>query len=82
MEQLIHSAKSLGNALRRVRKLKKLSQKEAGIPFSLEQSTVSSLEQGAKGTRLETLFRMLAALDLEMVIRTKKTPTDNKKEEW
>ena len=71
MEQLVYSPKSLGLALKRQRKAKQLNQKEAGFPFKLEQTTVSSIEQGAAGTRIETLFRMLAALDLEMVIRTK-----------
>lgn len=72
MEQLVYSPKSLGIAIKRQRKAKKLSQKEAGSVVNLEQTTVSSIEQGAPGTRLETLFRMLAALELEMVIRPKK----------
>jgi len=78
MEQLVHSPQSLGAVLQRARKTKHLNQKEAGLPFNIEQSTVASLEKGAPGTRLETLFRMLAALDLEMVIRTRnKTPSTN-----
>lgn len=71
MEQIIHSPKLLGKAIRRWRKLKNLSQQEAGSPMKLEQSTVSTIEQGVPGTRIETLFRILAALDLEMVIRPK-----------
>ncbi len=71
MEQLISSSKSLGKVLQRQRKAKNLTQEQAGRPFKIEQSTVSDIERGASGTRLETLFRMLAALDLELVIRTK-----------
>ncbi|PCH57101.1 MAG: transcriptional regulator [Legionellales bacterium] len=71
MQQLVHSPKSLGSSIRRQRKLQKLTQTEAGFHFRIEQSTVSSIEQGAAGTRVETLFRMLASLDLEMVIRSK-----------
>jgi HTH-type transcriptional regulator/antitoxin HipB len=82
MNQLVYSTKSLGSAIRRQRKAKKLSQKEAGDAFKLEQTTVSSIEQGAPGTRLETLFRMLAALDLEMVIRPKQLPKDKDNESW
>lgn len=78
MEQLVYSPRSLGSAIRRQRKLLKLSQKEAGHPFSLEQSTVSSIEHGKEGTRLETLFRILSALDLEMVIRSKPKSKNNK----
>ena len=80
MEQLINSIKSLGSAIRRSRKAKKLSQKEAGSAFKIDQTTLSSIEQGAPGTRLETLFRVLAALDLEIVIRSK--TTSENKENW
>lgn len=71
MEQFVYSPKSLGLALQRFRKLKKLNQKDAGKAFKLKQSTISSIESGALGTRLDTLFRVLAALDLEMIIRSK-----------
>ena len=81
MDQIVHSPKSLGIALKRQRKAKKLSQHEAGNTFKIDQTTVSSIEQGAAGTRLETLFRMLAALDLEMIIRPKKT-NDNNGDNW
>ena len=82
MDQLVFSPKSLGSAIKRQRKVKKLSQNEAGSAFKLDQTTVSSIEQGAPGTRLETLFRMLAALDLEMVIRSKKSTSVNNGENW
>lgn len=77
MDQIIHSSKALGIAIKRQRKIKKLSQNEAGNAFKLDQTTVSSIEQGAPGTRLETVFRMLAALDLEMIIKPKKSNVNN-----
>jgi HTH-type transcriptional regulator/antitoxin HipB len=76
MEQFVYSPKSLGKALKRQRKLKGLNQSEAGAPVKIEQSTVSSIEKGAPGTRLETLFRILAALNLEMIIQSKKDDTN------
>jgi HTH-type transcriptional regulator / antitoxin HipB len=84
MEQFVHSPKSLGSVIKRRRKAKKLTQEEAGSAFKIEQSTVSSIEQGTPGTRIETLFRILAALDLEMVIQQKKTikPKSKVKEGW
>lgn len=82
MEQLVHSPKSLGSAIRRQRKSKKLNQKEAGSPFRIQQSTVSTIEQGAPGTHIDTLFRLLAALDLEMVISAKDFSSDSNIEEW
>ena len=83
MDRYIPSSKALGIVIKNQRKLKKLTQTEAGSPFGLEQSTVSNLEKGASGVRLDTLFRMLAALDLEMVIRTKDIASKGGwKEEW
>lgn len=82
MEQIVHSPKSLGDAIKRQRKAKKMNQTETGSTFKIEQSTISSIEQGAPGTRLETLFRLLAALDLELVIRPKKITLPRSKESW
>ncbi len=81
MKLLIHSPKSLGSAVKRQRKLKKLSQTEAGKPFNLDQPTLSDIEKGIPGTRLETIFRALAALDLEMIIQSK-IPSSKNKDEW
>jgi HTH-type transcriptional regulator/antitoxin HipB len=82
MNQIVFSSKSLGSALKRQRKAKKLSQDAVGTPFKLDQTTISSIEQGAPGTRLETLFRILAALDLEMVVRSKKHTSVEDGENW
>lgn len=82
MDQIVYSPKSLGSTIKRQRKAKKLSQSEAGNAFKLDQTTISSIEQGAPGTRLETLFRMLAALDLEMVIRSKKNSGMTNRDNW
>jgi len=71
MKQVIRSPRALGAAIARQRRLKKLNQTQAGQPLKLEQSTMSSIERGAPGTRLDTLFRVLAALDLEMIIQSK-----------
>ncbi len=78
MEITVPSPKFLGSALRRVRRLKKLNQTDAGKDFMLDQTTVSSIESGAEGTRIETIFRLLAALELEMVIRTKDPKVDDR----
>lgn len=71
MEFFVHSPQSLGVAIRRRRRLLKKTQTEAGASFCIDQTTVSSVENGAAGTRLDTLFRLLAALDLDIVLRVK-----------
>jgi HTH-type transcriptional regulator / antitoxin HipB len=82
MEQIIFSPKSFGNAIKRRRKEKKLSQEKAGSDFRINQTTISSIELGAPGTRLDTVFRVLAALDLEMIIRPKKNTKDICGDRW
>ena len=78
MDPIVYSPKSLGIAIKRQRKAKMLTQKEAGLAFKLDQTTVSDIEQGALGTRLETVFRILAALELEMIIKPKKRNAQKK----
>ena len=81
MEQIARSPKTLGHVIKRQRKLKNLTQSEVGNTFNIMQYTLSNVEQGAPKTRIDTIFKLLAALDLEMVIRpkSKTTLTD---EDW
>ena len=69
MEQLARSIDQTGNAVRRRRKLLKLSQTQLCERTGLRQATISELEAGDSNARLSTLFAVLAALDLELVVR-------------
>lgn len=71
MKQFVRSAKTLGAAIRWQRELKKLTQKNAGRHFKIAQSTLSEIENGNPNARIGTIFRVLAALDLELVVRSK-----------
>jgi HTH-type transcriptional regulator/antitoxin HipB len=82
MKQLVYSPESLGKAIQRYRKLLNLSQVEAGLPFNITQSVVSGIENGSPGVQIDTIFRMLAALDLEMIIRSKKENKNKNAGEW
>jgi HTH-type transcriptional regulator/antitoxin HipB len=82
MEQLVYSPQSLGKAIQRQRKLMRLNQIDAGLPFNIAQSIVSSIENGVPGVQIDTIFRVLAALDLEMVIRSKEETKNLKSEDW
>jgi HTH-type transcriptional regulator/antitoxin HipB len=68
---------SLGAAIRDARKNKGLTQTAAGKPVGIDQTTVSKIEQGSAGTRLDTLFRLLAALDLELVLQPRQHSKDD-----
>jgi HTH-type transcriptional regulator/antitoxin HipB len=83
MTQKILSPEGLGAALRNERKKKRLSQTEVGKSVGIDQPTVSKVEKGNPGTELGTLFRLLAALDLELVIQTRQKPRqDTKGDIW
>lgn len=78
MDQIARAPKQIGSALRRQRRHLSLTQKELGAKINLRQATISGMESGEPGTQLRTLFHVLAALNLEIVIRprTKGTAMD------
>lgn len=69
MDLIARTSQQLGAAVRRQRKLARLSQSDLGSMIGLRQATISSLEAGGDGTRVQTLLAALAALDLELVVR-------------
>lgn len=69
MDRVARTQKQLGAALRSQRKHLGLTQKTLAEKISSRQATVSDLEKGDRDSRLQTVFELLAALDLELVIR-------------
>jgi HTH-type transcriptional regulator/antitoxin HipB len=68
MDNITRTPKQLGATLRRYRKQSSLTQADIGNAIQKRQATVSNLESVGNGT-LDTLFAVLSALDLELVIR-------------
>ena len=69
MDQIARSPKQVGEALRRRRRHLSLTQTDLGAKTDLRQATISAVESGEPGTQLRTLCDVMAALDLELVIR-------------
>ena len=69
MAQIVRTAKQIAAAVRRRRRALGLSQAGLGERTKLRQATISAIEGGAPGVRLGTLCDILAALDLEFVVR-------------
>jgi HTH-type transcriptional regulator / antitoxin HipB len=69
MDQITRTPKQLGIVLRRRRKEIGLSQEALASRIHLRQATVSALETSATDARLDTVFDVLAALDLELIVR-------------
>jgi HTH-type transcriptional regulator/antitoxin HipB len=67
--QTVRTATKLGAALRQRRRDLGLSQGALGALINARQATISTVESGVADTRLSTLIDMLAALDVELVIR-------------
>ena len=65
---LITSPKQLAIHLRDERKSKNLSQTRVADPVGLKQDTISKFEINPETTRIQTLFRILSSLNVEMHI--------------
>lgn len=72
----VTSPKMLAQAIRDARKQRNLTRRETAASMGMKQSTVSEFENHPEGTSLDTLFKLLAALDLKLQVvswRGKKT---------
>lgn len=81
----VTSPKMLAQAVRDARKQRKLTQRETAESMSMKQSTVSEFENHPEGTRLDTLFKLLAALDLKLQVVSRKGEnklSDSWDQEW
>lgn len=68
MSDLARDPKQIGNLIRRARKRLGLSQGALGVKAGLRQETISLLETGNETAKLETILKVLSALDLEFRI--------------
>ncbi|WP_135213204.1 helix-turn-helix domain-containing protein [Vitreimonas flagellata] len=76
MDQIARSPKQIGAALRRRRRALGLTQAQVAKDTSIRQATVSSAEAG-EPMQLTTLFDLLTALDLEIVLRPRSKGATN-----
>lgn len=81
---LIHSPKELALAVLSQRKKLKLSQAATGDLVGLKQTTISAFENNPEKTKIDTLFRILSAVNLDFYTIPKDKTIDNThwKEEW
>ncbi len=68
MGNIIRSNKDLGAAIRRTRKNMDLRQVDVAQKASVRQALVSDLENGVTTAKLDTVIRVLAALDMDLSI--------------
>lgn len=68
MANIIRSNRDLGAAIRLARKKLDLRQVDVAQKASVRQALVSDLENGVTTAKLDTVMRVLAALDLDLSI--------------
>lgn len=68
MRNIIRSNMDLGVAIRRARKNMDSRQVDVAQKASVRQALVSDLENGATTAKLDTVIRVLAALDMDLSI--------------
>lgn len=91
----VTNAKQLSTYLKDARLNEQLSQSKVASKVGIRQDTVSSFELNPDSTKLETLFKILSALNLELDIKVRNpqlvderrhdnatVPDQEWKEEW
>jgi len=76
----IRTPQQLGAILRGFRREQKLTQRAVGANAGLAQNAISQIETNPGPASLARIARVLSALDLELVIRSRKT--DGRSSEW
>ena len=71
----------LAVSIREQRKQSKLTQAQTAEQVGLKQATISEFENKPGSTKLETLFKILAALNLELHVE-KRGSTLNEDKAW
>ena len=85
MDYSARTPAQLGPILKSIRAARELTPQSAGVKVGLKQSTVSTIESDSGHSSVATLYKLLSALGLELVIRDK--PSDHgassaRKREW
>lgn len=66
MTEGIRTPKQLGSVIHNERVHRGLSQQELADLVGIGQKTISRIENGSEGAKLDTIFRLLAVLQLEI----------------
>lgn len=78
----VNSLKELSVLMQNQRLEKSYSQNQVADLASVRQATVSSFESNPANAKLETLFKLLSALDLELDVRPKGQANPDVKLDW
>lgn len=84
MNMKITTPKLLAQALKNARIEQNLSQQAVAERVGIKQATVSSLENYPEKSRVETLYRLLSALEIELTVspRDRQPEATGWSDEW
>jgi HTH-type transcriptional regulator/antitoxin HipB len=68
MQQIVRLPRQLGAIIQSARLRRNLTQQELANLTGTLQKTISAIENGSEGTKLDTLLTVIAKLDLDMQI--------------
>ena len=80
MNTTAYTPRQLGQALSGQRMSRQLTQKETADVVGLLPKTISRLEHATETASVESLFKLLSALQLELVVRSR--PQESPSREW
>jgi HTH-type transcriptional regulator/antitoxin HipB len=80
MDYVARTPEQLGQILKNCRKQLKLTQSAVGSKVGLKQSTISAIEVHGANATVETLYKALSALGLQLVIRDKSSAGTTQRE--
>lgn len=81
----INNPKELSYFLKHQRKKDKRSQQDVSSKIGVQQQTISAIERNSNQAKIETLFRIISELDLELHLNEKNSPMSAENdwlEEW
>lgn len=81
MEYVARTPQQLGQVIRACRKKRQLTQGMVGAKVGVRQAQISSIETRGADITVDTLYRLLSALGLELVLRDMQA-RDTRPTEW
>ena len=80
----ITTPEQLAVAVRRARREQNMTQKRISDLVGVKQATVSAFENHPEATQIETLFKILSALELHLIVEPRDQPHNASgwTEEW
>ena len=68
MNQIVRLPSQLGALIQSARLQRNMTQQQLASLIGKQQKTISAIENGSEGTKLDTLLRVIAILDLDLQV--------------